>query len=1415
MEKHWLIRWLTRGVWCLLLMGMAASVNGADQCTANLAYPVQSHASPGLLTMTGQSSITGASNTAFPFLSSNIQAQASCNGGGKWVWNGSLVWQSNCSVTGSLASAINGLQFESDPGDFPADPADFPSYSSSWYSPSCQGVSTTLSGGTYSSVSWGNAICTMTLVSGQTYYFQSLTISSGNSLNLNGATVYVGSLYIDSSASGMYGSGTVYASAVSVQGNGKLQNASVKVYETLAVSVNTLTNVSAVFQPHYLASMTLGNQAQIYIQPGAWSIKQLTMTDNSQLIQKGLGTLNLYGLTMSTSTAILPYSGTRTDLTVKMYQTLTMSDNAYINGYIQAHYLNNFTHYNTSSYINFYFTGGTHWINNLTLQGTNDQFIFDSGTAANVYLNSALTLTGQMKMNSGGDPNNLMLLAFGAVNLSGNATLNSIVYINSNDLTMANQAVLTGLVSSVNVTLSDNAQIITGTYGGSWPGVCDSNYACFTDDFNRTSIGSNWVINGSSSSTLPSIVSNRLRMTINTTNQATSATYQKLFPAAGNLVTVEFDHAAYGSSGSGADGMAVVLSDATVTPQPGSYGGPLGYGYKPGISGFAGGWLGMGLDEYGNYSTEYAANGPGFISQAVAIRGSGSGTSGYAYLQGTSTLNPTISRGVSNPSTLYRYRLTVDSRTSGSAMVKVERNTGSGYQTLIPFFNALAYSGQAALPQNFYLSLTGSTGTVTNYHELDNISICALKSNDIGQQIDHFEFDLPSSALTCTPATITVRACLDSACSALYTGSVSATLTPANSSTGGWVGGNPVTFSGGTAQISLQQGVASSVSIGVTGAVPNVKPLSQTLCRIGSGSLSAANCTLTYADSGFVFNIPNKVAGQPATGVAFQAVKKSDTTQTCVPAFASTTKSIAFWSDYISPGASNRVASLPISVNGTNVGTTSGAATTLNLSFDATGTSTLSVDYLDAGQMQLNAQYTGSSATADPGLVMTGSDQFVSAPAGLCLQPATTCSAGNSSCPAYVHAGDVFNLAISPRVYSSTSSTLCSNAVTPSFALNGITLGSSLIAPSGGNNATVGTSSYNHVSAANGTNTVSQSLSEVGVFSLTATPPSYMGMSIPSTQSQPVGRIVPYNFYVSSGTMTPYCNSLQDYMGRSIPTSYTVLARNSLGVTTQNYFGAFAPGTVSLVAGSSSADLSSRLSAAAQTGWVSGALSTSSGASTMFSRGATPDGPYYPLNVGVTVTPNDTLTIPLSGANLLAGTASCSGNCTATQIGTLDMRYGRLHPTSGRSAPNAGLSLPLLLEYYNGSNWTQNLQDSCTALNLTTAGAWTFDRTYNTSTAQLTLNGNATSQLSLSAGPTKPTTTGTSSATAQQGYLWLNFTAPGVTDRVNYQITGTPNWLFFDWNGDGSQSAADISGWAFFNQWRGSDRVIYRRETSQ
>ncbi|MCU7376320.1 hypothetical protein PEC18_37430 [Paucibacter sp. O1-1] len=715
-------------------------------------------------------------------------------------------------------------------------------------------------------------------------------------------------------------------------------------------------------------------------------------------------------------------------------------------------------------------------------------------------------------------------------------------------------------------------------------------FQCFTDNFDRTDLGDDWVVSTSRGSFTPSIVSNRLQVTQAATSQATSSTYQRLFPATDNYVTIEFDHYAY--NGTGADGIAFVLSDSSITPQAGAYGGAtLGYGARSNQDGFAGGWLGFGIDEYGNFSREGGSGGTGRRQQSVAIRGSGSGTSGYPYLRGTCSngttntsgecLSPTVDDN--NVSPAHRYRITVDSQIASQSLVKVERDSGSGFVELISEFDAASFTSQAALPESFLLSLTGSTGGATNIHEIDNVEICALKSSPIGVQIDHFEYSYSGTGLTCTPKTLSIKACANADCTETVNDSVTATLTPASVTNGGWVGGNVVTFSGGEkADLQLRQNTAGTVTLGVSGSTPSTKAFSETLCRINGGSATAANCDLVFADSGFIFDVPDKLANKPTGNISISAVEASGETLECVPTFADTTKSVSFWSTYLAP--TSPVNAQSVTVNDTTVGTQSSAATSTALDFDATGTANIDVNYPDAGNMQLDAQYTGTDDEA--GLVMLGSDSFVSFPVGLCITPKDSvaeCSAGNSSCDVYKKAGESFDLIIQGKAWESDSDTdYCDNINTPNYAQDDIVLGHQLVAPSGGILGDVGTTKYNHVAQTTNSNTVTQSVTEVGVFTFTANPPSpYLGSSfydIPLAESANIGRFVPDGFAVSSSSVLPSCGSFT-YMDQPFDLTLTLTAYNTADNITQNYQGAFAKATASLVGENlnDGVDLSSRL----------------------------------------------------------------------------------------------------------------------------------------------------------------------------------------------------------------------------------------------
>ncbi len=1069
---------------------------------------------------------------------------------------------------------------------------------------------------------------------------------------------------------------------------------------------------------------------------------------------------------------------------------------------------------------------GDYWIDSLTI---NQGGVIETQGAVRIFVNEQAALNdGRLNPDNQGS---VLLFGYADINLNGNSLINGLVY-SDKALNMNGSSIINGRTTSRSLFMTGSTAI-----NDKAPPVP---LACFSDDFSASTLSNNWVVARSSGNFTPAIVNGRLGMTQASTRQSTSATYQRLFPAANNLVTIEFDQYAHG--GNGADGMAVVLSDARVTPQPGAFGGPLGYGFKPEVNGFAGGWLGVGIDEYGNFSGEGGATNKGRRKQSVVVRGSGSGTSGYNYLKGTcnngadnangNCLSPTVDSG-SDSNRPHRYRLTIDSRITGQSLVKVERNTGGGYSTLIDSFNAAGQSGQAAIPENLMLSLTGSTGDATNAHQIDNVRICALNSNPVGTQIDHFEFDHSGQALTCNPEALTIRACANDSCSQLFTDPVSATLTPLKNGSNGWIAdsqvsysGNTATvnFSGGTTSLQLRNNLATAMTVGVSGSTPSTKPLSTTLCRAGGGALSPAACTLDFADSGFLFDVLDTYSNKPQD-VVISAVKKDDATQQCVPGFTGT-RSVGFWGTYVTPNA-NAFGS-QVTIDGNPVSTyaanaASPASTLINLNFDSQGKATLKkVNYPDAGRVQLNARHDGSGDTA--GLVMTGADAFVSRPVGLCITPTQgTCAAGNASCPVFKKTGEAFQLNIKGVAWQADDDKdLCSgNLATPNFVLANIALGSELVAPKPGEEAVVGTPRYDHSNAkgSNNLNPVGQSVNEVGVFRMTATPPTagYFNYTIPPATSVPLGRFIPVDFNLVSGDIVPACSEWS-YMGQPFLAELNIQARNQFGETTRNYRGAFAKGDAYLSAANNrdGVSLSARLRSLGPLPWVEGEADFNG--PTEFARrtDGQPDGPYRALSFGLYMKDNDGEQTLIANPDFNDGQpGSCSGaSCNARLIDEVPMEayFGRVQAGTRQGVATAGLAVPLQLQYHEAGAWHAMKADQCTRLSLQDGGVEFTDgsQSFDGGSGDLALDGNTRIRLGL--GPIAP---GAMIQRAKDGVITLQFAAPDRAVRIPFRIDLSkqpeseqqpgrrPLWL---------SDPDSLGGMAIFGLGRGNDRIIYRRE---
>ena len=229
-----------------------------------------------------------------------------------------------------------------------------------------------------------------------------------------------------------------------------------------------------------------------------------------------------------------------------------------------------------------------------------------------------------------------------------------------------------------------------------------------------------WTLSSSAILTAPSIDaagSGWLRLT-DTGLTEKGLALNDAFSFAGNVpVVVEFNYVSWG--GTGADGMALILYDSsTASPMAGAQtGGGLGY------CGGAGGYLAIGLDEYGNFSNPgdkclSASGGPGVKPDAVVIRGPMSANN--AWVTTTSIPggidNPNASSRPSPKTVILTLTPAVSPAIGYTITAQLRSAAGQPFQTL---FSNVPFPYVA--PANISVGLSGSTGGSTNFHELQGL----------------------------------------------------------------------------------------------------------------------------------------------------------------------------------------------------------------------------------------------------------------------------------------------------------------------------------------------------------------------------------------------------------------------------------------------------------------------------------------------------------------------------------------------------------------------------------------------------------------------------------------------------------------------------------------------------------------------
>lgn len=243
-----------------------------------------------------------------------------------------------------------------------------------------------------------------------------------------------------------------------------------------------------------------------------------------------------------------------------------------------------------------------------------------------------------------------------------------------------------------------------------------------------------------------------LRLTNTIRDQRSFVFYDYAIPANQGLV-ITFDYFAYGGGGlgpgSGADGTTFFLFDGNTTaPAFGAPGGALGYAQEvsetANQNGLTNAYIGVGIDEFGNFANDYEGRGNGCPNQSpfgggpglsppeaqvkdsVTVRGPGSGLTGYCFLGTSGNLstqpggfsidNPTATVRTA-PNTRRRVRITLN--TNNTVTVEIDpTGTGSAYQTILDAFPA-----PPNRPDSFKFGFSGSTGDGINFHELINLRV--------------------------------------------------------------------------------------------------------------------------------------------------------------------------------------------------------------------------------------------------------------------------------------------------------------------------------------------------------------------------------------------------------------------------------------------------------------------------------------------------------------------------------------------------------------------------------------------------------------------------------------------------------------------------------------------------------------------
>jgi hypothetical protein len=526
----------------------------------------------------------------------------------------------------------------------------------------------------------------------------------------------------------------------------------------------------------------------------------------------------------------------------------------------------------------------------------------------------------------------------------------------------------------------------------------------------------------------------------------------------------------------------------------------------------------------------------------------------------------------------------------------------------------IATNGTATVDEYFDVLLTAVLSSATAPAIIYDFSGRAT----FAQPVDHYAISHSGSGITCEAEAITVTAHdinhLAVAPSAATT--ITLSTTPGNdgwslkSGNGTFTAPNLYTFNGteSSVQFWLKKSTIATLDIDVSDGSATDPD------NAGSEDLPLAftDAALRFYADGVASSIGNQIAGKEsdiAPGIqalTLRAVETSSDTGACVARFTGS-QTIKMAYECISPASCATANATAIS--GTTIAEGTVGTTDVTLTFDASGSAPFTVNYLDAGQIQLHATTSLAAVAPDPAATLSGSsNNFVVRPFGFDLDfgPAYNLRAadwaddnilnGSSSDSSYAAdangsvfatAGDNFNMQITAVRWEAgddlnndgipdSGANLSDNITTPNFSS---ALDFSFYDQNSATSSSGGTASP---SFSSGVAIQTLNWPEVGIIDITPSVSSYLGSSGAdiTTTAFNVGRFIPASFQISLNNTPSFAEAVtggtssftylgQEFVFSNAP-SITISALNSNGVITHNYEGSFwkLGSTLSLTTGS-------------------------------------------------------------------------------------------------------------------------------------------------------------------------------------------------------------------------------------------------------